>query len=203
MTRSQEDIKEYQRKYRLAHKEERRAYDKKNYDENKEYFEEKNNNYHLENKEDRKKYKKNYYQINKHKINDSCRIYIKHKRNNNVSFNLRCQVSKNINRILKSQGSSKNGNSILDFLYYSIQELKEHIEKQFESWMTWNNWGVYDSKTWDDNNNSTWTWQLDHIIPQSKLLYTSMEDDNFKRCWALNNLRPLSSKQNLLDGNRR
>jgi hypothetical protein len=27
-----------------------------------------------------------------------------------------------------------------------------------------------------------------------------MEDDNFKKCWALNNLRPLSAKQNILDG---
>lgn len=29
-----------------------------------------------------------------------------------------------------------------------------------------------------------------------------MEDENFKKCWALSNLRPLSAKQNVLDGNR-
>ena len=29
-----------------------------------------------------------------------------------------------------------------------------------------------------------------------------MEDENFKKCWALSNLRPLNSKQNLLEGNR-
>jgi hypothetical protein len=27
-----------------------------------------------------------------------------------------------------------------------------------------------------------------------------MEDDNFKKCWALSNLRPLDAKQNLMDG---
>ena len=27
-----------------------------------------------------------------------------------------------------------------------------------------------------------------------------MEDDNFKKCWALENLRPLSAKQNIVDG---
>ena len=43
-------------------------------------------------------------------------------------------------------------------------------------------------------------WHIDHIIPQSLLPYSSMEDDNFKKCWALSNLRPLSAKQNLLDG---
>lgn len=27
-----------------------------------------------------------------------------------------------------------------------------------------------------------------------------MEDNEFQRCWSLDNLRPLSSKQNFLDG---
>jgi hypothetical protein len=66
--------------------------------------------------------------------------------------------------------------------------------------MNWNNQGVYRPSLWDDSDSSTWVWQLDHILPQSDLPYTSMEDDNFKKCWALSNLRPLSAKQNLLDG---
>jgi len=39
--------------------------------------------------------------------------------------------------------------------------------------------------------------------PQSDLLYISMSEDNFKKCWALSNLRPYSAKQNLLDSNRK
>lgn len=27
-----------------------------------------------------------------------------------------------------------------------------------------------------------------------------MNEENFKKCWALSNLRPYSAKQNLLDG---
>ncbi len=69
--------------------------------------------------------------------------------------------------------------------------------------MNWENQGIYNINTWDDNDSSTWTWQLDHIIPQSKLPYTSMEDENFQKCWALENLRPYSAKQNIKDGNRR
>ena len=38
------------------------------------------------------------------------------------------------------------------------------------------------------------------LIPQSDLPYTSMEDTNFKKCWALENLRPYPAKQNYLDG---
>jgi hypothetical protein len=66
--------------------------------------------------------------------------------------------------------------------------------------MNWNNYGKYDSNSWDDDDSSTWTWQLDHIIPHSTFKYSSMEDEDFKKCWSLDNLRPLSSKQNLIDG---
>ena len=66
--------------------------------------------------------------------------------------------------------------------------------------MNWNNRGIYKVNTWQDNDVSTWKWNIDHIIPQSCLPYTSMEDDNFKKCWALENLRPYSAKLNVLDG---
>ena len=69
--------------------------------------------------------------------------------------------------------------------------------------MNWDNWGVYKANGWNDDDQSTWTWQIDHIIPQSTLPYSSMNDDNFQKCWALNNLRPYSAKLNNLDGVKR
>ena len=128
------------------------------------------------------------------------KTYRKNRLDNDPSFKLRVNISKNIYNNLLKNNSSKNGNSVLQFLPYTILELKEHLERQFESWMTWENCGRYDSQNWNDNDTATWTWQLDHIIPQSDLPYTSMTDDNFKKCWDLNNLRPLSSKKNFLDG---
>lgn len=56
------------------------------------------------------------------------------------------------------------------------------------------------ANTWKDDDITTWTWQIDHIVPQSDLPYTSMEDDNFKKTWTLDNLRPFPAKQNWLDG---
>jgi hypothetical protein len=41
---------------------------------------------------------------------------------------------------------------------------------------------------------------FDHIIPHSTFHYETMDCQEFKDCWALSNLRPLSAKQNLLDG---
>ena len=109
-------------------------------------------------------------------------------------------MSKTINKQIKSNGFSKSGKSTTKYLQYSFEELKKYLEKQFEPWMTWDNHGRYNSEIWDNNDQSTWTWQLDHIIPQSNLQYNSMEDNNFKKCWALENLRPYSAKQNWLDG---
>jgi hypothetical protein len=64
-------------------------------------------------------------------------------------------------------------------------------------------WGKYNYKNWNDNDPTTWTWQLDHIVPQASLPYTSMKEENFRKCWELTNLRPYSAKQNLLDGSNR
>jgi hypothetical protein len=125
------------------------------------------------------------------------------RRDTDPSYRLRCLISRSVSRMLKLNDSSKRGGSIKNALPFSMDELKNHLETQFESWMTWNNQGRYDSKNWNDNDSTTWTWQIDHVIPQADLLYASMQDDNFKKCWALENLRPLSAKQNLLDGTKR
>jgi hypothetical protein len=109
-------------------------------------------------------------------------------------------ISRAIYDALKNSGSSKYGDSSIEKLKYTIDELNSHINVKFEWWMTWDNRGKYNKKTWKDDAPSTWVWNLDHIIPQSDLPYTSMDDENFKKCWALENLRPYSAKQNIIDG---
>ncbi len=131
------------------------------------------------------------------------RLYRKRCIEHKPGYKLRGNVSQTIRAALKKQNSSKCGKSIFQYLPYTIEELKRHLELQFETNMTWKNYGKYCVKTWDDNDQSTWTWNLDHIIPRSDLTYVSMEDENFQKCWALKNLRPLWSKQNVLDGARR
>jgi hypothetical protein len=84
-----------------------------------------------------------------------------------------------------------------------MEELKQHLEKQFEPWMNWNNWTNYNPKTWKDEDLTTWTWNIDHIIPQCDLKYTSMDEENFFKCWALENLRPYSAKLNIIEQDRK
>lgn len=67
----------------------------------------------------------------------------------------------------------------LDFTYGSFLV---HLELQFTPEMNWENYGEY--------------WEIDHIIPKQKLKYNSPEDKNFKICWSLANLRPLTVVEN-------
>ncbi len=135
-------------------------------------------------------YKKKYKEKNREEIRKYTRKY---------EAQPQVRLKKRISRRIK-QTILKNGKSVTKFLPYTIVQLKDHLESQFKPWMSWENWGIYDPSTWDDNDSATWTWQLDHIIPHSKFKYSSMEDDEFRRCWALSNLRPLASKRNIMEG---
>jgi transposase len=115
---------------------------------------------------------------------------------------LRMTVSQSIRSQLKKSEASKEGASCLDHLPYSIAELRQHLEKLFEPWMTWANWGHYNKADWNDDDQSTWVWHIDHIIPHASFKYTSMEDPSFQECWALYNLRPYSAKANVRDNDR-
>lgn len=118
---------------------------------------------------------------------------------NEAAHNLEVRISGIIRARLKKFGGFYI-KDIFDYLPYSPKSLKIHIEQQFEPWMNWNNWGKYVFSFWDDGDINTWKWNLDHIIPKSNFPYKSVYDPLFQECWALDNLRPLSAKQNVLDG---
>jgi len=124
-------------------------------------------------------------------------------RRQNISYKLKSNISRSVREAIKIRGSTKGHRSILKYLNYSIDDLKQHLEKQFQPWMNWQNYGEYRIKYWDDNDKLTWKWNIDHIIPQSKFHFTNMQQIDFNKCWELKNLRPYSAKQNLADGNRR
>ena len=125
----------------------------------------------------------------------------KEKKRKDAIFNIQNKISCAVRSSLKSRSLDKTIPTF-KILNYSPKELKEHLEKQFEPWMNWDNWGTYRVDIWDDNNQSTWTWQIDHIIPISSFKYNSSDDENFQKCWSLGNLRPLSSKENLIKKDR-
>jgi hypothetical protein len=189
--------KEYHKQYYKTNKNSLLDNAKIYYEKNKGKIRNVQKEYQSNHKDEISLYNKSYYKDNK----DTMRVYqnnwARQKSKNDPSFHLRRIVSRSINRAIKMVGASKNCNSIANYLPYTIGELKDHLQSQFETWMTWENHGVYRKDTYENNDSSTWTWHIDHIIPQSKLPFTSMTDDNFKKCWALNNLRPLKSIDNI------
>jgi hypothetical protein len=78
---------------------------------------------------------------------------------------------------------NKKGRRWEDLVGYSVTELKVHIEKGFCPGMTWENRS---------------DWHIDHIIPKSAFNYDKPEDIDFKRCWALKNLRPIWAVENMI-----
>jgi hypothetical protein len=104
------------------------------------------------------------------------------KRKNSVSYRLHNTLSKNLSRSLKS---GKGGRKTFDLLGFNVDQLRSHLEKQFNPGMTWGNYGE---------------WQIDHIIPVKAFNFERTEDFDFKQCWALKNLRPLWAVANMSKG---
>jgi hypothetical protein len=65
-------------------------------------------------------------------------------------------------------------------LGYSVDDLRAHLERTMQRGMTWGNYGK--------------RWHIDHIVPQSA--FDQTDPEQFRRCWALTNLRALGSRQN-------
>lgn len=163
----------------------KKLYDQERYKKNRNKILQQTKEYVSLNKEKRRAYEKQWYQDNKPTLLVKHRKYKKFRYDNDPLYKLQCCCTSSIYQALKS---SKNGSSILDYLPYTMVELKTHLENQFDEKMSWNNYGSY--------------WHIDHIIPQSKLKYSSMTDDNFQKCWALNNLQPLEALTNIRKQNK-
>lgn len=122
----------------------------------------------------------------KHK--DYMREYQREWQQNERDDNPIYRLRQNVGRVIRNMLNGSKNSSIAVLLPYSIEELKEHLQKQFTSEMTWDNYGSY--------------WELDHVYPQSLLPYETTEHENFKKCWALSNLQPLTISENRSKNNR-
>ena len=77
--------------------------------------------------------------------------------------------------------NKKAGKKWEELVGYTLEDLMKHLEGQFEVWMTWENYGE---------------WEIDHVRPVNSFDITSIEDKEFKECWALENLQPLEKSIN-------
>jgi hypothetical protein len=193
----------YSRKYRQNNKEAIAEANKKYYHKNKEHLKESMKEYRQNSKETVKEYWKEYYQKNKEAIAEAskkyyqknkermaeyCKEYRKNKYSTNLDYKfrhlLRSALYRNLKRYLIKETNpefsyTKASSSLLGC---TVEELKTHIENQFEDGMTWENW-AHDG------------WHLDHIIPCSSFDLTKKKEQ--KKCFHYTNLQPLWAEDNL------
>lgn len=173
-----EKAKEAGRSWHRENKHRVKAYDAKRYLANRERSLAYGRKWRKENPEKHAAYKREYAATHKERL----REYAKHFKAKSFRNRLHATVSRSISASL---GSGKKGRtSWTEFLGYDIETLMAHLEKTMPQGCTWKDYGRTGL-------------HIDHIIPLSAFNFDTPRDIDFKRCWALKNLRLLPARENM------
>jgi hypothetical protein len=138
------------------------------------------------NKEHRKQYLKEYREKNIDKIRQNKRDYERNRKARDPLYKLISNFRTAIYQVLKESNVEKNGH-YFDILGYTPEELINHLEKQFTEGMTWENYGEF---------------HVDHKLPISSFNIKEIGDEEFMRCWCLDNLQPMWGEENIRKSNK-
>jgi len=139
-----------------------------------------------QNKEHRKQYLKEYREKNIDKIRKTKRDYERNRKASDPLYKLISNFRTAIYTVLKESNVDKYGH-YFDILQYTPEELINHLEKQFTDTMSWDNYGV---------------WHVDHKLPITSFDIQGMGDEEFMRCWCLDNLQPMWGEENIRKSNK-
>ena len=160
--------------------------DKKYYESNKEKISEYYSEWRENKKEHLKEYQKKWREENRDKLRKSKRDYERNRKANDPLYKLISNFRTAIYQVLKENNVEKNKH-YFDILKYTPEDLIQHLEKQFTSDMTWENYGE---------------WHVDHKKPITSFNFQEMGDDEFMKCWSLDNLQPLWGEENIRKSNK-
>lgn len=170
-------------------KEDQIEYNKKYHQKNRERLLEWRKKYRKENREkcleQHKKYNKKYYIKNKEKLLEQHMEYYRKKYKTDLKFHLNDRMKNEIYKVLKG---NKNGRHWEDLVGYTLSDLIKHLKRTIPKGFNWKNY--LDGKL-----------HIDHIIPKSIFNFTKSNHIDFKKCWALGNLRLLPAKENRVKSN--
>ena len=156
----------------------------KKYESKPETKDRKKRNYHVwynENKDYRKVYLKEYREKNTEKIKKTKRDYERNRKASDPLYKLISNFRTAIYQVLKESNVEKNKH-YFDILQYTPESLIKHLESQFENNMNWDNYGK---------------WHVDHKLPITSFNIEEMGDEEFMRCWSLDNLQPMWGTDNI------
>lgn len=196
---NKEKRKEYEKIYRQNNKERGRVYKRQYYEKNLDDIKNKGKEYRKQNKEKKKLSDREYAIKNRVKLSEKKKLWAlnnkekvkasktKHflkKIHEDPLHKLRCYISSKIRQSLKKNGYTKKSKSF-EILGCTYEEFKFHIEKQFEPWMCWDNYGNKNGVATEINM----SWDIDHIIPLS----SAKNEEDVLKLNHYTNLRPLCS----------
>jgi hypothetical protein len=138
------------------------------------------------NKEYLTEYHKKWRTENVDKWRKTKRDYEKNRKDSDPLYKLITYFRTAIYTVLKESNVDKYGH-YFDVLQYSPEELINHLEKQFKDDMTWDNYGI---------------WHVDHKLPITSFDIQEMGDEEFMRCWCLDNLQPMWGEENIRKSNK-
>jgi len=102
-----------------------------------------------------------------------------------IKFRLNRNVGRLIRKNLKGNKAGRRWESLVN---YTLNDLIKKLKKTLPKGYIWQDYLI--GKL-----------HIDHIIPISAFNFTRPEHTDFKRCWALSNLRLLPAKENLIKHN--
>ena len=155
---------------------------KKYYESNKGSILKKYQEYVKNNSKKTSKNQKEYRTKNKEGLREYINQYKRKRRQTDIIFKLRDNISHRTRQIFKYFNTEKK-NKTFDIVGCSPEFLKEHLENQFVVGMGW------------DNRNE---WHIDHIIPLSS---AKTEEELYGLC-HYTNLQPLWAEDNLKKSNK-
>jgi predicted transcriptional regulator len=139
-----------------------------------------------QNKEHLNNYIKEYREKNIDKIRKTKRDYERNRKASDPLYKLISNFRTAIYQVLKESNVEKNGH-YFDILGYTPEELINHLEKQFTEGMTWDNYGEF---------------HVDHKLPISSFNIKEIGDEEFMKCWSLDNLQPMWGEENIRKSNK-
>jgi len=160
--------------------------DKKWRDSNKVYMSNKSKTWYEQNKEHRKEYLKEYREKNIDKIRQIKRDYERNRKARDPLYKLISNFRTAIYTVLKESNVDKYGH-YFDILQYTPEQLISHLENKFTDKMSWDNYG---------------DWHVDHKLPITYFNISEMGDEEFMRCWSLDNLQPMWGIENIRKSNK-
>ena len=120
-----------------------------------------------------------YRKKNRKELTRKQLIYEKKRKKTDPNFKLACTLRSRIGSVLSKIKQGKYMHT-MELVGCTIDELKQHLESQFDEGMTWENHGL---------------WHIDHIIPCCSFDLTKKIDQQV--CFNWSNLQPMWGEENL------